>query len=204
LIEELESYEMHSERRGGVRLTLTEVSIRLTAVVRRAMMSVASTVLGVEAFPVRAIYFDKTPAANWRVAWHQDLTIAVKRRANAPDFGPWSEKNGIQHVQAPATVLERMVAVRLHLDDCGLTNGPLRVIPGSHRAGRLSGEDIAEWRSRSPEVSCSARRGDAYLMRPLLVHASSQATAPAHRRVLHVEYACDALSDGLEWMEPCA
>ena len=30
--------------------------------------------------PVRSILFDKTADANWPVAWHQDLTIAVRGR----------------------------------------------------------------------------------------------------------------------------
>src|SRR2546425_7573030 len=34
--------------------------------------------------PVRAIYFDKLPEANWPVAWHQDLTLALRARAYAP------------------------------------------------------------------------------------------------------------------------
>lgn len=38
-------------------------------------------------------------------------------------------------------------------------------------------------------------------MRPLLLHASSPALAPAHRRVLHLEYAAAPLPPGLEWHE---
>jgi hypothetical protein len=33
-----------------------------------------------------------------------------------------------------------------------------------------------------------AHAGEALLMKPLLLHASSQATAPKHRRVLHLVY----------------
>ena len=39
----------------------------------------------------------------------------------------------------------------------------------------------------------------ALLMRPLLLHASSAAEAPGHRRVIHLEYAVDPLPDGLAW-----
>jgi hypothetical protein len=85
-----------------------------------------------------------------------------------------------------------------------VSDGPLRVIPGSHTAGRLSSAAIAEWRDRGPEVVCTASPGDALVMRPLLLHASSPAMVPAHRRVLHVEYACESLPHGLEWFEQCA
>ena len=37
------------------------------------MWSLASAVLGASCAAVRAIVFDKTPTANWKVSWHQDL-----------------------------------------------------------------------------------------------------------------------------------
>lgn len=88
--------------------------------------------LGLKAFVARSIFFDKTPDANWKVAWHQDLTIAVKEKIEVEGCTAWSVKDGIVHVQPPVSALERMATVRLHLDDCGLDNGPLQVIPRSH------------------------------------------------------------------------
>jgi ectoine hydroxylase-related dioxygenase (phytanoyl-CoA dioxygenase family) len=154
-------------------------------------------------FPVRSIFFDKAPGANWLVPWHQDLSIAVKEKRDAPGFGPWSVKDGVPHVQPPLPVLESMVTLRLHLDDCDETNGTLRVIPGSHRHGRLSAAQIAEMRGRAAEVLCAARAGDALLMRPLLLHASAEAREASHRRVMHLEYAASPLTHGLEWAERC-
>ena len=72
---------------------------------------------------VRGIYFDKRVDANWKVAWHQDLSIAVKAKAKIEGYGPWSVKAGITHVQPPVSVLEQMLTVRLHLDDTDETNG---------------------------------------------------------------------------------
>ena len=159
-------------------------------------------VLGSACFPVRAIYFDKTQGANWKVPWHQDLTIAVKERREAPGFGPWSRKDGVDHVQPPMALLERMVAVRWHLDDCGAGNGPLRVLPGSHRQGRLTAAAIQAWSAREESVTCIVERGGLLVMRPLLLHASSPATVPCHRRVVHIEYAAEPLPSGLEWLSP--
>ena len=68
-------------------------------------------------FPVRAIYSDKSVETNWLVAWHQDLTIVVNQQAELACYGPWSVKNGPVHVQPPAEWLERMLTIRLHLDD---------------------------------------------------------------------------------------
>ena len=42
----------------------------------------AEAVLGPRCFAVRAILFDKTSEANWKVAWHQDLTIAARAQAD--------------------------------------------------------------------------------------------------------------------------
>jgi hypothetical protein len=165
------------------------------------MRQLVESVLGAEARPVRGILFDKTPETNWKVAWHQDLSIAVKRRIDVAGFGPWSMKAGVQHVQPPVGVLERMLTVRLHLDDCDESNGPLRVLPGSHAAGVLTDESIAHWRTTGTPESCVCPAGGAVLMRPLLLNASSQAHLPRHRRVIHIEYAAGALPGGLEWSE---
>lgn len=152
-------------------------------------------------FPVRAIYFDKSSDTNWLVPWHQDLTLALRASAEVPGFGPWSTKDGIPHVQPPAELLQQMLTVRLHLDDADESNGALRVLPGSHRFGRLSAERIQELRSQQSDVLCAVAAGDALLMRPLLLHASSRSTSTRHRRVLHIEYAAFLLPVELNWHE---
>lgn len=110
-------------------------------------------------------------------------------------------KDGVHHVQAPPDVLETMLTVRIHLDDCGLENGPLRVLPGTHRYGWLNADDIQRLRGEVEEASCAIALGGAILMRPLLLHASSKAMKPQHRRVLHLEFAASALPGGLEWQD---
>jgi ectoine hydroxylase-related dioxygenase (phytanoyl-CoA dioxygenase family) len=157
--------------------------------------------LGPSARVVRSLLFDKNPTANWKVPWHQDLTIAVGERRDLRGFGPWSVKAGVDHVQPPADVLERMLTVRLHLDDCGPDNGPLRVLPGSHRLGVLDAPAIRSLRERVDEVACTVDAGGVVLMRPLLLHASSPAARPGHRRVVHLEFAAADLPDNLEWHE---
>jgi ectoine hydroxylase-related dioxygenase (phytanoyl-CoA dioxygenase family) len=143
--------------------------------------------------------FDKSPTKNWVVAFHQDLSIPVRERITHPDCTGWSEKEGILFVQPPLSVLETLVAVRVHLDDCGTEAGALRVVPGSHRYGRLSESEARQQRRASGEVECVAKRGDALLMRPLLLHASSKATAPVRRRVLHLLFGPVDLPHGLRW-----
>jgi ectoine hydroxylase-related dioxygenase (phytanoyl-CoA dioxygenase family) len=97
-------------------------------------------------------------------------------------------KDGIDYAHPPREVLERLLAVRIHLDDCDATNGPLRVSPGTHALGIIPSSEIAATVERHGDTTCLADAGDALLMRPLLLHASSRATAPKHRRVLHLVY----------------
>jgi ectoine hydroxylase-related dioxygenase (phytanoyl-CoA dioxygenase family) len=187
------------ERRGGVRDLLALAPSVGELAEHAGVRSVARAVLGPECFVVRALLFDKTPATNWKVAWHQDLTIAVAERIDVPGYGPWSTKGGILHVQPPTAVLEWMLAVRVHLDDCGPENGPLRIVPGSHRQGRLDVAAIRAWIERGTAVDCPIGRGGILAFRPLLLHASSRAAVPRRRRVIHIEFAGSELSGGLRW-----
>jgi hypothetical protein len=165
-----------------------------------AMRNLLAGLGGENARPVRAVFFDKNPANNWKVPWHQDVTIAVAERCEAPGFKNWSVKDGVLHVQPPAEFLARMITIRIHLDDCGEDNGPLRVVPGSHRHGRLSATEITRL-TATGEITCCVRQGGAVAMRPLLLHASSPAELPSHRRVIHLEFSPDALPSGLRWCE---
>jgi ectoine hydroxylase-related dioxygenase (phytanoyl-CoA dioxygenase family) len=167
----------------------------------RAIRSWVEPILGLSARVVRSLLFDKNPDANWKVPWHQDLTIAVKDRRDVAGFGPWSIKAGVHHVQPPRDVLERMLTVRLHLDDCGLDNGPLRVIPGSHALGSIEPAAIADVRRHMPEVTCTVPAGGAVLMRPLLLNSNYPPTRPGHRRVVHLEFAAGELPGELDWHE---
>lgn len=161
--------------------------------------SLVSPVLGHGAFPVRSLLFDKTAEANWLVPWHQDMTICVAKKREVPGYGPWSIKAGQWHVQPPIAVLDKMLSVRVHLDPSDESNGPLRVIPGTHNQGRMNPEAIRRYEEMSRISICSVESGGVLLMRPLLVHASSAAGNPAHRRVVHIDFANCDLHGGLVW-----
>jgi ectoine hydroxylase-related dioxygenase (phytanoyl-CoA dioxygenase family) len=187
--------------RGGVR-RLTSVCPEVTELADSPLVrALVGSILGPDALVARSILFDKTPDANWSVPFHQDGAIAVRERIDAPGFGPWSVKDRVHHVQPPATVLARMVTVRIHIDACDDSNGPLVVLPGTHLSGFLSDAEIARYKRNTAPVTCEAAPGDAVVMRPLLLHASPKATNPRHRRVVHLEFAADALPGGLEWAE---
>jgi hypothetical protein len=196
-----ELHAAHSRPPAGIREPTALHDAFHRAAKSDTVTSLAASLLDGPPRLVRSILFDKTPATNWDVVWHQDVTIAVKERIDVPGFGPWSTKQGVHHVQPPSRVLERMVTLRIHLDDCGPANGPLLVVPGSHANGFVDVRtlDVAKCERRA--VACVVSAGDCVAMRPLILHASKKALEPAHRRVLHLEFACDDLPGGLAWTE---
>ena len=187
-----------SKRRGGQRNLLDLPAVQ-TLCRCEPLRALVECVLGANAFATRGVLFDKTPEANWKVRWHQDKMIALRERRETAGFAAWSVKAGVPHAQPPVEVLEKMLSARLHLDDCLEENGPLRVLPGSHLRGILDEEAARDWKESGHAQSVPVPRGAVLLMRPLLLHASSAAIAPRHRRVLHLDFAAADLPNGLEW-----
>jgi ectoine hydroxylase-related dioxygenase (phytanoyl-CoA dioxygenase family) len=148
---------------------------------------------------VQCTYFEKSKARNWLVPIHQDLSIPVRELREVPGFCGWSEKEGEVFAQAPIGVLSQLVAVRVHLDPCREDDGPLNVVPGSHALGILAPEASAAARSELGVQACIANVGDALVMRPLLLHASSKASGASLRRVLHFVFGPPELPHNLRW-----
>ena len=169
---------------AGSRCLLDLPEVR-TAAINLKRELIASGQLPSAAVAIQAIAFDKTPATNWKVAWHQDLMFPFAAMASVSGFDLPTRKAGVDFARPPRAVLEELLAVRQPLDPCDATNGPLRVCPGSHREGLIPSAACAARAARGGEVACLANQGEAILMRPLLLHASSQASRPARRRVLH-------------------
>jgi Phytanoyl-CoA dioxygenase (PhyH) len=160
---------------------------------------IASGFLGESCKPVRATLLNKSESNNWALGWHQDRTIAVRERRNCVGFRAWNIKAGVVHVEPPFEFIERMITLRVHLDDVSETNAPLKIAPGSHLLGRVEHKRLIALMERSDVVSCLAARGDVWAYATPIFHASSRAEKPARRRVLQIDYSCEALPRGLEW-----
>lgn len=163
------------------------------------LLSMARSLLNGSVSLVRALFFDKTPDKNWFVTWHQDKTVTLNKQTDTAGWGPWSIEDGVHHVQAPVSVLNKMVTFRLHIDPADEENGCLKVIPGSHKYGILKQTEIDELVSSSIAVPCVVEAGDAVIMRPHILHKSSKAKQPNHRRVVHLEFSSFELPDGAAW-----
>ena len=153
------------------------------------MTAIATEHLGAPAIPFRATLFDKAPGSNWLVRWHQDRALPLMERLEASGWGPWSLKGGVHYAQAPVDALQRVVALRLSLDDSAEDNGPLRVLPGTEGRGVLTDAEVTALAHEIAPVDCCVDAGGVIVMRPLIVHASSKAVSDRPRRVLHIEYA---------------
>lgn len=187
--------ELFRSGEAGTRCLLDHATVRKIATSIRATLATAGR-LPATAVAIQAIAFDKTAGANWKVTWHQDVMFPFARAVQTASFTLPARKDGVDYARPPQSVLESLLAVRVHLDDCDATNGPLRVSPGTHRKGVIHSTDIAETVTQHGETMCLAKAGDALLMKPLLLHASSTASFPEHRRVLHLVYHTgDAISE---------
>lgn len=200
-ISELEraSESTASKVRGGMRNAVRSAPSLQRVANAPNVVELAGTLLGAPPRLIRSTLFDKTPESNWKVAWHQDLTIAVRERREVEGFGPWTTKAGVCSVQPPVEVLESIITIRVHLDGSLDGNGPLRVAPGSHRLARIPETSIPSVVRRLGHRAVPVPAGGALIMRPLLLHASSPSENPSHRRVLHLDFSSIKLPGGLRW-----
>ena len=159
----------------------------------------SGSLLGTEAQPVRAILFNKSPEANWALGWHQDRTIAVSEGLEVEGYANWTLKAGATYVEPPFALLQRMITARVHLDEVGAENGPLSIVTGSHRLGRLIESEIDRVVEGGAKVTCLASVGDVWLYATPILHASEASRRPTSRRVLQIDFCAEQLPGGLRW-----
>ena len=119
----------------------------------------------------------KPPAGGVPIEWHQDWA-----------FYPQTN--------------DRMLALSLMLDDCDLENGPLLVIPGSHRGptwdhhydGRFIGaiDPAAADFDESSALALVGPAGSVTIHHVRIVHGSSDSVSGRPRRLLNMNYATTA------------
>ena len=185
--------------RGGARFLLERCPAVRAWAGRPEWAGAAAALIGPGACAVRATLFDKRPGANWVVPRHRDAFVAVAERVETPGFTDWTIKAGVWHVRPPASTLRGMVALRIHLDDCGAASGPLRVVPGSHRSGFPDPPPTAARETAARETTLTVPPGGIVALSPAALHASGRTAGEARRRVIHVEYAAAPLPGGLRW-----
>jgi ectoine hydroxylase-related dioxygenase (phytanoyl-CoA dioxygenase family) len=180
--------------RAGIRNLMSNPAIMTLASDER-LLRLGERIAGRRLVPYKATLFEKTGKANWLVAFHQDTALPVETEIKLEGWGPSSIKEGITFMHAPTSALSRILALRIHLDASTITNGPLRIIPGSHQLRILDDTDFDRYIESENEVLCLVGRGGVIAMSPLILHASSKSVSDEPRRVLHIEYS-DSLDLG--------
>ncbi|MBL4673274.1 MAG: phytanoyl-CoA dioxygenase family protein [Arenicella sp.] len=147
-----------------------------------------SSILGSSSNVIQCNYFSKNADKNWYVTLHRDLSIPVAEEIESDKWSGWNVKEGQLYAQPPRTVLESLVAVRIHFEDNDENNGALQVAKGSHKTDSDSSETIV----------CRVKAGDALAISPLVLHKSSKLKSGS-RRVLHFVFGPHNLPDGASW-----
>jgi ectoine hydroxylase-related dioxygenase (phytanoyl-CoA dioxygenase family) len=134
------------------------------------------------------------------VTWHQDVPINVSEKKDVDGFTSWTNKKGVISARPPEAISKNTFSMRIHLDDTTVKNGALKVIPGSHQK-RLNDDEIKLITSNSIPFVSEVGSGGVQLLKPLLLHASSESKVQKRRRVLHLEFSSIELPNGLEYAE---
>ena len=183
--------------RAGVRHLMANPTICKLASDPR-LLAIAERFIGASAIPYKATLFEKSAQVNWHVGWHQDRALPLQERFESEEWGSWTQKEGVLYAYAPTFALEKIVALRLHLDASTGDNGPLRALPGSHLLGALCEAEVNSYANANVGVECLVGQGGVLAMRPLVIHSSSKAKTDSPRRVIHIEYAtCLDFGDGI-------
>ncbi|WP_299440367.1 phytanoyl-CoA dioxygenase family protein [uncultured Aquimarina sp.] len=205
LIEVLESLNIESTNFRkttdlfAIRQFLKEVPEVHNLIFNNNLRQLVYEYFGEDYFLVKSIYFDKPPASNWFVSYHQDLSISVNKKEIIPEYTNWTVKQHQFGVQPPLEILESLYTMRIHLDDTDKNNGALKVIPESHGKGIYRPETI-DWNTEK-EVICNVPKGGIMLMKPLLLHSSNRTSNNQRRRVIHLEFSNKKLAKKLDWAE---
>jgi ectoine hydroxylase-related dioxygenase (phytanoyl-CoA dioxygenase family) len=140
-----------------------------------------------DAHVLRIVAFKKDPGANWFVPAHQDRSIPIPSSKLPPGFSRPTRKGDGWQAEAPIDVLQAMRNIRVFIDPATTDDGPLEVVPGTHRLGRIEQAAIPALADESKWHPLIGNAGDVAILSPLLLHRSRRATQPRGRRVLQIE-----------------
>jgi len=150
--------------------------------------------------PVRLVTFDKSPNTNWGLPWHQDRVIALNRKHEVDGFSNWSKKAEIWHCEPPVKLLEKMLFVRLHLDETTIENGAMEIALKSHLSGLVPGTLTKEVVNSCDTEVTNASPGDVLVLAMLTLHRSLPSATVSRRRVLRIDYCAEELPSPLSWV----
>jgi ectoine hydroxylase-related dioxygenase (phytanoyl-CoA dioxygenase family) len=188
-----------SEDLFAIRQFHKEIPKTLDIIFNQNLKDIIKLNFGENYFITKSIYFDKPEKSNWFVAYHQDLTISVDKKAEIEGFENWTTKQNQFAVQPPKEILEQNFTLRIHIDKTTKENGALKVLNKTHKKGIVRIENIDF--ENEIETICEVEKGGIMIMKPLIFHASNKTTNNERRRVIHIEFSNQKLPNELEWSE---
>jgi hypothetical protein len=147
---------------------------------------------------LRVVAFKKDEGANWFVPAHQDRSIPIPSSELPSGFSRPTQKGDGWQAEAPIRILEAMRNVRIFIDPATPEDGPLEVIPGTHRLGRIAQSAIPDLVDEAGWQALTGSVGAVVVLSPLLLHRSRRATQPRGRRVLQIECVPRSIWPGYE------
>jgi hypothetical protein len=188
-----------ADQRGTARDLLSHPTV-LRLVRHKQLGQFLWSLTGRELVAVAARLHDSAGTSEVAAEWHQNRVVAVRERLDVRGYGPWSTRVGISHVEPPASVLDQMLVLRVHLDDIAVGGQALQILPGSHRAGKLTLDAIEHLVDSNDVVMPAIRKGVLVAMRPLLLHAMPCLMSRTQRyRFLNIEFAPPEAITPLQW-----
>lgn len=182
---------------GGRRWAGAELAALLAGpVLSRLWQTIGATVPDMRI--LRIVAFKKDEGANWFVPAHQDRSIPIPSADLPPGFSRPTQKGDGWQAEAPIEILETMRNIRIFIDPATPEDGPLEVIPGTHRLGRIAQSAIPDLAEEAKWQALTGSAGAVVVLSPLLLHRSRRATQPRGRRVLQLECISRSIRPGYE------
>ena len=180
--------------RPGLRMRVSD----LPPEAMEALNHLAGTVLP-GSRPVRVVAFDKSYDSNWALPWHRDHVITVSDKAETDGYTNWTLRNGVWHVRPPPALLERMIFLRVLLDDTSEDSGDLEVATGSHLgASSQTAHELGAGCEPVVEKTFGTR-GDVLALKALVLHRSGAASRIGRRRAIRIDFSADMLPEPVKW-----
>jgi hypothetical protein len=149
--------------------------------------------------PVRVVAFDKSGESNWALPWHRDHVITVADTAEVDGFTNWTLRNGVWHVRPPLALLERMIFLRVLLDDTAEDSGDLEIAVGSHLSPSSQTAHDLDAGCEPVVEKTFGNRGDVLALKALVLHRSGAAGQIGRRRAIRIDFSADTLPEALNW-----
>ena len=164
--------------KAGARHVLSVPAVRSLAEDAR-LLTLAEQFVGPGATPFRATLFESLrPPTGWS-SGTRTRPYRSFAHIDRIELGPLVDQGWCPVCPCSGMGAGTCVALRVHLDDSTSTNGPLRVLPNTHRDGVGDEAAIDQCAREQSAINCLAAAGGVVAMRPLTIHASSKSTERA-------------------------